>query len=216
MVREGAPDGTTVWARAQTAGRGRRGRTWSSPEGNLYMSVVLSCVQSTASQLGFVAALAVADAVDEAFGQARARLKWPNDVMLDGAKLAGLLLEVEQAADGTVVVLGIGVNLRHFPAEAGFRATSLRAHGVEMAAEAMLERVLRWLDVRLDEWHESGFEWIRTEWAKRGHRRGDALRVSAARGRLDATFVGLDQDGSLLTLVNGQAERFTSAEILSE
>ena len=180
------------------------------------MSVVLGCAQAIAPQLGFVAALAVADAVDEACGQARARLKWPNDVMLDGAKLAGLLLEVEQAAHDTAVVLGIGVNLRHFPDDAGYRATSLQAHGVTVAVETMLRRVLHWLGARLDEWRGDGFGRVLAEWAKRGHQRGDALRIGAAGNRCDAIFVELDQDGSLVTLVNGQVERFTAAEILSE
>ncbi len=180
------------------------------------MSVVVDCAPAVAPQLGFVAALAVADAVDESCGQARARLKWPNDVMLDGAKLAGLLLEVEQAAHGTAVVLGIGVNLRHFPADAGYPATSLQAHGVEVTAETMLNRVLGSLGIRLDEWRGGGFGWVLAEWAKRGHQSGDALRVSAAGVRRDAIFVGLDRDGSLVTLINGQVERFTSAEILSD
>lgn len=215
LAREGAPFGTVVQARAQTAGRGRQGRTWSSPEGNLHMSVVLGCAEAVAPQLGFVAALAVADAVDATCGQARVRLKWPNDVMLEGAKLGGLLLEVEQTARGPAVVLGIGVNLQHFPDDARYVATSLQAQGVEVAAEAIMDRVLRSLDVRLDEWKASGFGRVREAWASRGHRRGDSLRIGSAGARVDATFVGLDLDGSLLALVDGKVERFTSAEILS-
>ena len=215
LALEGAPDGTTVWARMQTAGRGRRGRSWSSPEGNLHMSVVLHCVEPVAPQLGFVAALAVADAVDEACGRARARFKWPNDVLLEGAKLAGLLLEVEHTAQGAAVVLGIGANLRWFPDDAGQAVTSLRAHGVDVAAGVMVECVLRSLGVRLDEWRGGGFALTRGAWARRGHRRGDALRISATGGKMDAAFVGLDRDGSLLALVDGRIERFTSAEIVS-
>lgn len=215
LAREGAPFGTVVRARAQTAGRGRQGRTWSSPEGNLHMSVVLGCAEAVAPQLGFVAALAVADAVDETCGRARVRLKWPNDVMLEGGKLGGLLLEVEQTAHGPAVVLGIGVNLCHFPADARYAATSLRSHGVEVTAEAITGRVLRSLEVRLDEWATSGFGRIREAWVLRGHGHGDSLRIGGAGKRVDATFVGLDPDGSLLALVDGKIERFTSAEILS-
>ena len=214
LARQGAPHGTAVWAKAQTTGRGRWGRTWSSPEGNLHVSVVLHCAESVAPQLGFVAALAVADAVDSVCGRARARLKWPNDVLLEGGKLAGLLLEVEHTAHGAAVVLGVGINLRHFPTDVGYAATSLHAHGVDMAAETMLDKLLVSLAFRLDEWRGCGFGHICAEWSKRGHRRGDALRISAVSERVEAIFLGLDQDGSLLVLVNGRTRRFASAEIL--
>ena len=215
LACQGAPQGTTVWAKAQTAGRGRRGRAWSSPEGNLHVSVVLHSAEAVASQLGFVAALAVADAVDEVCGRAWTRLKWPNDVLLDGAKLAGMLLEVEHTAWGMAVVLGIGVNLRHFPGDVGYAATSLRAHGVEVDAQTMLAGVLKSLGARLDFWHEKGFCQIRAEWSKRGHQPDTALRINVEGRRVDATFVGLDSDGSLLVRINGRIERFPSAEIVS-
>ena len=215
QVRLGAPDRTVVWARAQTAGRGRRGRTWASPEGNLHVSVVLRNVGPTAPQLGFVAALAVADAMDEVCGSARARLKWPNDVLLDGAKLAGLLLEVEQTPHGVATILGIGVNVRHFPLDASYPATSLRVHGFEVSVDVMLAYVLATLDSRLDQWMRQGFDRVRSEWALRGHRRGDALRLNAPPGReVSGRFVGLDEDGSLLALVDGAVERFSAAEIV--
>ncbi len=213
---QGAPDRTVVWARAQTAGRGRRGRTWASPEGNLHVSVVLRDVGPTAPQLGFVAALAVADAVDEVCGTARARLKWPNDVLLDGAKLAGLLLEVEQTPQGVATILGIGVNVRHFPLDASYPATSLRAQGFEVSVDAMLAYVLTTLGSRLDQWMREGFDRVRSEWALRGHRRGDWLKINAPLGRqVSGRFADLDNDGSLLALVDGAVERFSAAEIVT-
>ena len=211
LAQDGAPDGTTVWARVQTAGRGRRGRAWASPDGNLHMSVVLHCGEGLAPQLGFVAALAVADAVDTVCGSARARLKWPNDVLLEGAKLAGLLLEVEYGA----VVLGIGVNLQHVPSEVRQSATSLHACGVDVATEVMLDLVLRSLQVRLQAWRDAGFTATLAAWSERGHHRGDPLRVSVGQRQVEASFVGLDRDGSLLARVDGVVERFTSAEVLS-
>ena len=213
---QGAPDRTVVWARTQTAGRGRRGRTWASPEGNLHVSVVLRNVGPTAPQLGFVAALAVADAMDEVCGSARARLKWPNDVLLDGAKLAGLLLEVEQTPHGVATILGIGVNVRHFPLDASYPATSLRAHGFGVSVDAMVAHVLATLGSRLDQWIREGFDRVRSEWALRGHRRGDALRINAPLGRdVSGRFAGLDDDGSLLALIDGVVERFSAAEIVT-
>ena len=90
---DGAPDGTVVWARMQQAGRGRRGRSWASPPGNLYFSVVLrpACKARSVAQLSFVAALAVHDLVDELL-PGRARCKWPNDILVDGGKVAGIVL----------------------------------------------------------------------------------------------------------------------------
>ena len=211
LAREGAPHGTTVWARTQTAGRGRRGRTWASPEGNLHMSVVLRCTAPLAPQLGFVSALAVADAVDAVCGSAVARLKWPNDILISGAKLAGLLLEVEHAA----VVVGIGVNLRHVPPELHRSATSLHSCGVEVVAEAMLERVQHSLRVRLQLWQDAGFVAILAAWLERGHQRGDAMRISTDDGQVDGVFVGLDGDGSLLAEVDGAVRRFVSGEVLT-
>ena len=215
LARQGAPDGTTVWARAQTSGRGRRGRTWSSPEGNLPMSVVLRGLGPEVPQLGFVAALAVADAVDILCGAARARLKWPNDVLLDGAKLAGLLLEVEQTSQGAVTILGIGLNLRHVPFDAAYEATSLHMHGVEIAPEAMLASILHALSERWRQWTGEGFDSIRADWEVRGPRHSDKLTLRVLNQTLEGLFVGLDKDGSLLVLVGDVIERHTAAEIIT-
>ena len=210
LAREGAPDGTTVWARTQSSGRGRRGRSWSSPEGNLPMSMVLRGLGPEVPQLGFVAALAVADAVDALCCGPRARLKWPNDVLLNNAKLAGVLLEVEQTQASVVTILGIGVNVRHFPSD-----TSLRAHGVEVAPEAMLRNILDALGARWQQWSFGGFGLVRSEWEARGPRRGDSLKLRTSDRELAGLFVGLDSDGSLLVLVEGVVERFPAAEIIS-
>ena len=116
LAEGGASEGTFVWAREQTGGRGRRGRSWVSPPGNLYCSTVLrpECPASRAAELGFVAALAVADIVP---AERRIRLKWPNDVLVDGGKIAGILLESSIGQDGLVehVVAGIGVNVGFAP-----------------------------------------------------------------------------------------------------
>src|SRR5512146_93191 len=116
LARAGAPDGTIVWAGEQTAGRGRRGRVWRSPPGNLYVSVVLrpDATPARAAQLGFVAALGLGDALRRLAGPAlNLRYKWPNDVLANGRKLAGILLESETSTKVRVdfVVLGLGVNI---------------------------------------------------------------------------------------------------------
>ena len=116
LADAGAPEGTVVWAREQTGGRGRRGRAWASPVGNLYTSTILrpDCPAARAAELGFVSALAVADIVPP--GRA-VRVKWPNDVLVDGGKIAGILLESAIAQTGAVqhVIAGIGINVGFAP-----------------------------------------------------------------------------------------------------
>jgi len=116
LAETGAAEGTVVWSREQTGGRGRRGRHWASPIGNLYSSTILrpACSAPRAAELGFVAALAVADMVPAGRD---VRVKWPNDVLVDGGKIAGILPESAIGAGGEVehVVLGIGVNVAFAP-----------------------------------------------------------------------------------------------------
>ena len=141
LAAEGAPAGTLVWARVQTAGRGRQGRAWISPAGNFYASLILRPPVSVASaaQLGFVAALAVADACLAFAPEAALSLKWPNDVLLSGRKLAGLLLESQSHGDGALdwLVLGIGINLATYPVEVEYPATALAATGADAVAAAL-------------------------------------------------------------------------------
>ena len=117
---EAAVDGTLVWALSQTAGKGRRGRAWESPGGNLYCSILLrpDCAAAKAAQLSFVAAVAVVEAVTDIAGPAlEVRCKWPNDVLVGGRKISGILLESEAGAGDEVewVVVGVGVNVAHHP-----------------------------------------------------------------------------------------------------
>ena len=139
LADAGAPEGTVVWSREQTGGRGRRGRHWASPVGNLYSSTILrpDCAAPRAAELGFVAALAVADIVPP--GRAL-RVKWPNDVLVDGGKVAGILLESAIGQTGQVqhVVAGIGVNVGFAP-----QLPEMRYRGAALggSVEAALEKL---------------------------------------------------------------------------
>lgn len=201
----GAPEGTLVWAREQTEGHGRRGRPWASPPGNLYMSVVLrpECTAGATAQLGFVAALAIADAVRRwVVPGVSVTLKWPNDVLLDGRKAAGILLESEMASDGRTawVVLGIGINLASAPDGTEYPATSLAATGRQpVAVDAMLETLAEdWLGW-YEEWRSGGgFAAVRRTWLAQAHGLGTPLRVRLEREEIDGRFAGLDDEGALL------------------
>jgi len=144
LARSGTPHGTVVSAKSQSAGRGRHGRQWVSPEGNLYASLIVrfDLPLARARELGFLAALSVAD-VAQAYLPAtkRVRVKWPNDVLVDGQKLAGILVEGERCQKRAWwAVVGIGVNVLEAPFGLPYPATSLRKEG---AGEAGAPRSFR-------------------------------------------------------------------------
>jgi len=147
-ARGGAPDGTVVVARRQTQGRGRHGRDWFSPEGNLYASILLRPGRPPArlSELGFIVALAAADAVDSLLPDGHAKLKWPNDVLIDGQKIAGILVEI---VEDDAAVIGIGLNIAQAPEAAPYPVTCLRDAGATASPEAALTHLLSALEHRL-------------------------------------------------------------------
>lgn len=186
-----------VWLRAerQTAGRGRQGRGWVSPVGNLYASTVVQLrpTDSPAATLGFVAAIALEAVVAPLLPGVR--LKWPNDLLYGGAKLSGILLERAEDA----VVIGVGVNLLHHPDLPDRAITSLAAHGVligaEPFAEMLAESMARWLG----RWRQEGFGAVRARWLARAHPVGAALAAHLPDGeRVEGVFDDLDRDGALI------------------
>lgn len=197
LVREGAPDGTVVHADEQTAGRGRMAHTWFSPPGNLYLSIVLRTGQpeKRIAELSFVTALAVAETVAALLPrQASVLLKWPNDVLVNGGKIAGILLE---QADGATIV-GIGLNVLQAPPNNAYKTTTIVASGgiasVDGARDILLDRLNLWLSV----WEADGFGAIRTAWLERSHAIGAPIRIAMSGDPLAGTFAGLDEDGALL------------------
>jgi BirA family biotin operon repressor/biotin-[acetyl-CoA-carboxylase] ligase len=216
----GAPEGTVITARRQEGGRGRRGRSWSSPPGNAYSSVVVrpDCAPDRAAQLGFVAALAVADAVSVGLPPPRsARLKWPNDVLVDGAKVSGILLESAVGPEGRVehVVIGTGINVASAPpaAAASYPTASLRELGDTRAAPAVLGAYLTALAARLAQWRRD-FGATRADWLARAAWLGERVAVSQGHERVEGRFAGLDADGALLLQPDGgEPRRIVSGEV---
>ena len=204
LARDGAPEGTLVWSLAQTAGKGRRGRPWMSPPGNLYLSLVQRPAgpPAQAAQLGFVAAIALGDALDRLAGPVLAlRYKWPNDLLIDGGKVAGILLESETVAAGSTdfVVIGVGVNLLSAPRDVEFPATSLAEAGcVGAAPPRLLEAFAHCFAGWSESWREEGFVPVRAAWLQRASGLGEGIRVRLERQTLDGRFLDLDHDGALL------------------
>ncbi len=204
-ARAGAEEGTLVVAERQTAGRGRRGRDWISPAGNLYASLLLRPGQPAAEalQLSFVAAVAVAEAAAACLPpSADVRCKWPNDVLVDGRKVAGLLLESEADDRGGLawLIVGVGVNIVSFPPldDTAYPATSLRAAG---AAGIDAEGVLSAFGAAFLTWHrrwqEEGFPRVRAAWRQRAAGLGEVITVRLENETVSGTFLDIDVDGAL-------------------
>jgi BirA family biotin operon repressor/biotin-[acetyl-CoA-carboxylase] ligase len=215
LARAGERGPLWVTARAQSAGRGRRGRIWVSEPGNLYATLLLTdpAPPERAAQLAFVAALAVLDAITATAPALATRLafKWPNDVLLAGAKLAGILIE----AEGTpvVVAIGIGVNCAHHPADAERAATDLAAAGAPVTAAALFAALSLAMVERLREW-QAGFASIRAAWLARAAGRGGELRARLGTRELTGRFETIDDEGRLrLRLPDGNIETIASGEV---
>ena len=212
LAEGGAREGTVVWAREQTGGRGRRGRPWASPPGNLYTSTILRphCAAMRAAELGFAAALAVADMVPA--GRSL-RLKWPNDVLVDGGKVAGILLESAVASDGTVqhVVAGIGVNVEFAPQLPDMRYPGAVLGG---SVEAALSALTACLARRLRQWRRAGFAAVRADWLERAGPLGVEVDVRLGKELVRGRFAGLDGDGGLLLETPAGPRKIVSGELL--
>jgi BirA family transcriptional regulator, biotin operon repressor / biotin---[acetyl-CoA-carboxylase] ligase len=219
LAEAGAKDWTVVWAREQTAGRGRGGNAFVSPPGNLYFSVILrpACSAASAAQLGFVAALAVGETVALRLPRGRElRYKWPNDVLVDGRKLSGILLESTAARDGTLawLVAGIGVNVASHPDGTAWPATSLQALGVApISVEGLLQEAVAAFRREADTWLREGFASVRAAWLARAYGLGDTLGVRLPRESLSGRFIDLDRDGVLLLETAQGRRRIAAGEI---
>jgi BirA family biotin operon repressor/biotin-[acetyl-CoA-carboxylase] ligase len=217
-ARAGARGPFWVVARMQTAGRGRHGRGWVSAPGNLHASLLLSdpAPPAQAPQLSFVAALALFDALVALAPalQSGLALKWPNDLLYEQAKLAGILVEGE-GTNPLNVVIGIGVNCRQHPAGTDYPATSLAAIGVGLDAASLFERLSRTLLSRLAQWRRGeGFAALRQGWLARTVPLGARLRVQRDRQRVEGAFAGLDAAGCLLLRHDdGRLETIAAGEV---
>jgi BirA family biotin operon repressor/biotin-[acetyl-CoA-carboxylase] ligase len=215
---QGAPEGLGVVAETQLAGRGRRGRTWESPRGNFYGSLLLrpACAPSKAANLGFAAALAIADALDPLLPEAVAlRFKWPNDVLLDGKKAAGILLESRLTGDALEwVVIGTGVNVASFPKRSEFPATSLLAAGCgKVPVRAVMERYFDAIRVWYGVWRDDGFAPIRAAWLARAAGLNAALEVRLAKERIRGRFLELDSEGALILETGAGRRTITAGDV---
>lgn len=198
------PGPTWFIARSQSAGRGRRGRQWVSEAGNLYASLLIRPAGSAgeAALLSFAAALAVAEAIEDVTGVThKLKCKWPNDVLYEGKKISGILLESASNAQGELdwLVIGIGVNVAHFPGDTDYAATSIAAEGFpQIAPPDLFAALARHMDGWLQTWRQSGFPPIRDAWLARAAGLGQAIVARTANEEISGRFQGLNPGGGLL------------------
>jgi len=202
------PEGTVVVARRQTSGRGREGRSWASPEGGLWMSMILK-PKKVDPRLVFTGALAVGDVLDE-FG-IRSGIKWPNDVWVGGKKIAGVLTEGKA---GRYVILGIGLNVNNsLPAELRETATSMiYLTGVEVPLDKVLERLV----FHLNAWYrlyKARPDLLMVKVRERTFILGRTVEVSLDESSFIGRAVDVLDDGSLLLDVNGELRRVVYGDV---
>lgn len=220
LAQEGGFHGEVIVTEHQTAGKGRRGRSWVSPAGkSLAMSAILrpEIPPSRAPEMTLVAAVALAETLRDS--GVEASIKWPNDVQIGGKKVAGILTELSADVERVhFVVLGIGVNLNadatDFPPEVAEIATSVsqtRNSPVHRAlfTAALLAKLEAWLDV----WTESGFEPVRTAWKNLSSTLGQEVLVRAEQRELRGIAEDIDASGALLLKVGDRIERVLSGDV---
>ncbi|MDD3181384.1 MAG: biotin--[acetyl-CoA-carboxylase] ligase [Alphaproteobacteria bacterium] len=213
-AESGQPEGLVIQAKSQINGKGRLGRTWQSPEGNLYVSVLLrpDCSIQNAGQYSFAAAMAVYDAIAEVHRDTALSLKWPNDVLINDEKVSGILIDVGSADQNRVdwLVVGVGINVGWAPQEdLPYPATSLRAHGADVRLEVVLDAFL----CALHHWYLTlkydGFDPVRRAWLSDVHRGPLSIRFPTC--EINGNFAGLDSDGGLILRLADGSEKVIHA-----
>jgi BirA family biotin operon repressor/biotin-[acetyl-CoA-carboxylase] ligase len=221
LAAEGAEDGTLIWARSQSAGYGRQGRDWASASGNLFLSLIVrpDCPLSTAAQFSFIAAVALGDAIGSVVPpMIEVTYKWPNDVLLNGRKAAGILLESKGDAGENLewLVIGVGANVTSYPPETRLPATSLHFEGCPPSVsavdllEAFGRHMLSWVNI----WLDDGFGPVRHAWLRHAQGLKEQIEVRLPNETLQGTFTDLEGDGTLLlTLPDGSTRRIAAGDV---
>jgi BirA family biotin operon repressor/biotin-[acetyl-CoA-carboxylase] ligase len=219
LAEAGSGERLAVTADVQTAGRGRQGRAWVSPHGNLHVSFVLRppVKPAEAGAFGFGVAVAVAETVERLAHGVDAKCKWPNDVLAGDKKVAGILLESRGTPEMLDwLICGIGLNVAEAPENTAWPATSLAALGADTPVERALETLVARFDHWYRHWLAEGFASLRQAWLARAHALGETLKIRRNGDEREGKFVGLDPGGALvLEHAGGRRETISYGEVLS-
>jgi len=214
----GAEDGSVIWAERQDAGYGRSGREWSSPSGNLYCSLLLrpNCRADRAAELSFVTALSVWASVASMLPRmVSVQCKWPNDILVRGRKISGILLEAGAVSDNKVgwLIIGVGINVKSHPEVGIYPTTSLKTEGVNATVEEVLSGYLiafaGWRQV----WENEGFAPVRRAWLDKAVGLGRQTTVRVGEQELAGRFDTIDDDGALILSQGDEKRRITAGDV---
>lgn len=220
-AKNGAAHGAIVIANEQTKGKGRRGRNWhSSKNKGVWMSIVLrpSFAMQQASQITLLTAAVLADVLSHVTSQ-KITIKWPNDILINHKKIAGVLTEIKtEQKQIKYIAVGIGLNVNQrqteLPSELKQKAASLLMEtNQHYNIKSLIQQVLLAFEKSYDAFINQGFTMIKDKWEQYGHRMRQKIRVNTANQCYDAIFSGIDSDGALLVERNGEIEKLYSAEI---
>jgi BirA family biotin operon repressor/biotin-[acetyl-CoA-carboxylase] ligase len=221
LYEKGAPEGTVVRAFQQTAGRGRRGRSWVSLPGNLCFSFVLkpNCSLMEASQLSFVMAVAMGEVISPLLPSPNMlTYKWPNDLLLDNKKVAGILIQTESnsASNLEVCIVGVGINIQSVPDNLTYPVTGLSQHSSEdIDVNQLLSTLLKSIDMYYTIWQQQGFEPIRKLWLQRAHSLQQEMTIKIGEISINGIFMGINSLGVLLfKQSDGSIREFASIDDL--
>ncbi|MFM9972694.1 MAG: biotin--[acetyl-CoA-carboxylase] ligase [Burkholderiales bacterium] len=218
QAKAGGPHGSVVVCEYQTAGRGRLGNRWqSAPEASLTFSLLWRFPSSLQhrSALSLVVAVGCAQTL-ESLGARGVALKWPNDLLLDGRKLGGILVETFHSAGVIVAVIGVGLNVCHsasIDAQVGVRVATLREAGIDATRTRVLAALLLGLENALAKFDREGFEMFRAAWQRRDAWHGRQVRLSGNRGQIVGEAMGIGDDGALLLRTGGMIQTHYSGEM---
>jgi BirA family biotin operon repressor/biotin-[acetyl-CoA-carboxylase] ligase len=215
----GADAGLVIRADRQSAGRGRRGRSWDAPAGNLYCSLVLRPDRAPAeiATLSFVTVIALGDVLSELLPERLIQHKWPNDLLVEGCKISGILLESAGGLPSEVpaLVVGVGVNVVSHPDQTLYPVTDLMEQGAApITVVALLDRFLTRFAEHYERWLQGGFAAILPAWRQRAVGIGNEIVVRLESTSLSGRFVDLDHDGTLLlAMADGQTRHIAAGDI---
>lgn len=217
LARNGYPHGVVVWAHEQTAGKGRQGNTWVSQPGNLFMSMIVRPRVNFAQigQLALLTGVALANVLESFMPVAvDIKLKWPNDLFINGKKAGGILVESESQGMLQVpwAVIGVGLDITSAPEG----AISLRDVGVtSYEAAHVMEFLSREIVMLVKQWEKSGFGPLREEWVRRAYKLGQSITARLPKETLTGIFEGMDQHGALLlTTADGMRHQINAGEVI--
>lgn len=209
-------DREIILADVQTSGKGRQSRVWSSPQGNLYFSLLLKPKISAEkiAQISFVAIMALRLSIQALRPDLKIQNKWPNDLLIDEKKVAGLLLESKVSQKNCeFVIVGIGLNIVSNPDQTIFPASNLKNSFIEISAEIALQNFLNEFEKLYENWLIYGFSGVRKLWLDKAYRLGEKILVKNNDEEISGIFSDLDEEGNLILLSENGVKKIAAADI---